>query len=63
MAPTTKCFPFYGETLGNTISGLLLDAMLLVLPLFAIAQLHMPIERKLACSAIFFLGILFVEAF
>lgn len=60
MEPSTKCVQPAPEVLGNTISDLILDASLLVLPLFAIAQLQMSLAKKIGCGGLFFLGILYV---
>ena len=56
--PDTKCQVWLSEFLGNTITDLVLDATLLILPLFAIANLQLLMPRKLALSGIFLLGVL-----
>ena len=60
---SAKCIPELPELLGNTISDLILDATLLVLPLLAVHQLQLGLDKKLALSAVFMLGILFVSIF
>jgi hypothetical protein len=42
--------------MGNSISGMLMDVMLLILPIPIICRLHMSLNKKLAISCILLLG-------
>ncbi|KAL9073756.1 MAG: hypothetical protein Q9161_002794 [Pseudevernia consocians] len=62
LSDLEKCLSSFKQLLAYSVSDVIMDVFILILPLPLIWMLHMPRERKLAVSGIFLLGTLAVIA-
>jgi hypothetical protein len=56
LKPTTHCFPYGLIVLVFELSNAILDAVILILPIFIIHILHLPLRKKLLLVLLFWTG-------
>jgi hypothetical protein len=56
LKPTTRCFPYGLIVLVFESSNAILDAVILILPIFIIRILHLPLRKKLLLVLLFWTG-------
>lgn len=62
LSDLERCLDTFTQFLAYSISDVITDVFILVLPLPLVWRMHMPIERKVAVSCIFLLGTLAIVA-
>ncbi|PQE18673.1 integral membrane protein [Rutstroemia sp. NJR-2017a BVV2] len=56
LKPTTRCFPYGPIVLVFELPNAILDAVILILPIFIIHTLHLPLRKKLLLVLLFWTG-------